>query len=106
MGTRSYRPPEAVLFDKEYDYQADIWSLGCILSELARFTSEQDLPITNQRIFRATNPSPPRLERLFRGSTLRFPHSPKRGDRAETVSLPKQDEILRVILRNIGNPSE
>jgi len=32
--TRYYRPPEIILLQKSYDYAADIWSLGCVLSEI------------------------------------------------------------------------
>lgn len=34
--TRWYRAPEVILYNKEkqYDYQIDIWSLGCIIAEI------------------------------------------------------------------------
>lgn len=34
VGTRWYRAPEIILLDPNYDYQNDIWALGCILAEL------------------------------------------------------------------------
>jgi serine/threonine protein kinase len=33
--TRWYRPPEVILQNVHYDQSADIWSLGCIISEVA-----------------------------------------------------------------------
>lgn len=32
--TRWYRAPEIILMEKEYDESIDLWSAGCILSEL------------------------------------------------------------------------
>lgn len=32
---RNYRAPEVILTQKEYDSKIDVWSLGCIFSELA-----------------------------------------------------------------------
>lgn len=32
--TSWYRPPEIAMGDKEYDFRADIWSLGCIFFEM------------------------------------------------------------------------
>lgn len=34
IGTRWYRAPELILLNRNYNYQCDIWSLGCILAEL------------------------------------------------------------------------
>ena len=31
--TRFYRPPESILLE-QYNEKADIWSLGCIISEI------------------------------------------------------------------------
>lgn len=38
--SRWYRPPEIILVEKNYDCSVDIWSTGCILSELISCTSE------------------------------------------------------------------
>jgi serine/threonine protein kinase len=32
--TTPYRPPEVLLEKKNYDESADIWSLGCVMSEM------------------------------------------------------------------------
>ena len=34
VSSRSYRAPEVILTDVNYDKSIDIWSLGCILAEL------------------------------------------------------------------------
>lgn len=34
IGTRWYRSPETILLNTNYDYQSDIWGLGCVFSEL------------------------------------------------------------------------
>jgi serine/threonine protein kinase len=33
--SRWYRPPEVILQTDDYDEKSDIWSFGCIMSELA-----------------------------------------------------------------------
>lgn len=32
--TRSYRPPEIILLEQNYDTKIDMWSLGCIIGEM------------------------------------------------------------------------
>ena len=32
--TRWYRCPEVILLEPNYEYGVDVWSLGCVLSEL------------------------------------------------------------------------
>jgi len=32
--TRYYRPPEVILNEKRYNQSADVWSIGCVLSEV------------------------------------------------------------------------
>ena len=36
MVTRWYRAPELILMEKEYSYDIDVWSAGCIFGELIR----------------------------------------------------------------------
>lgn len=44
MVTYNYRAPE-ILFQKEYSYSADIWSVGCVMYEM----------LTNRRLIRSSN---------------------------------------------------
>ena len=38
VASRWYRAPELILDKKDYDFEVDMWSLGCILGELMSFT--------------------------------------------------------------------
>ena len=38
--TRYYRPPEVILLEKSYDCHVDIWSFGCIASEIVTSSEE------------------------------------------------------------------
>ena len=37
VGSRWYRAPEISLVEKQYDFSADMWSLGCIIHELLSY---------------------------------------------------------------------
>lgn len=37
--TRWYRAPELILMEKQYSYEIDIWSAGCIFGELLRMVA-------------------------------------------------------------------
>lgn len=34
VSTRWYRPPEIILLESKYNFNVDMWSVGCMLSEL------------------------------------------------------------------------
>jgi len=38
LGTRWYRAPEISLIERQYDQAQDMWSFGCILYELLKYT--------------------------------------------------------------------
>ena len=38
VASRWYRAPELILDQKNYDFEIDMWSIGCILGELVSFT--------------------------------------------------------------------
>jgi len=39
MVARWYRPPEIILEMKKYDAKIDVWSIGCIIGEMAHIWS-------------------------------------------------------------------
>ena len=49
--TRWYRPPEVILAEPNYDFSADMWSLGCILFEMIHSTYK-DLPSFEKQAFK------------------------------------------------------
>jgi len=38
VASRWYRAPELILDQEDYDFKADMWSMGCILGELIAFS--------------------------------------------------------------------
>jgi len=82
--SRWYRPPEVVLLEKEYDSSVDIWSMGCIASELIACTKE----------YRKSGVS---LESrfLFTGNMC-YPLSPKDEDGEE------EEDQLKIIIQTVG----
>ena len=42
VGSRWYRAPEVSLIERQYDQASDMWSFGCILYELVRYTISGD----------------------------------------------------------------
>ena len=43
IGSRWYRAPEVCLVERQYDQAVDLWSFGCILHELLKYTlNKQD----------------------------------------------------------------
>ena len=56
--SRWYRAPEVIVCDVNYNQSADIWSLGCIISELIKFTkpyTEIDNPFEKNILFFGTS---------------------------------------------------
>lgn len=50
--TRWYRAPELILMEKQYGYEIDVWSAGCIFGELLRMITENDsLQLTQTTLF-------------------------------------------------------
>ena len=50
--TRWYRAPELILMEKQYGYEIDIWSAGCILGELLRMTeNDESIQLTQTTVF-------------------------------------------------------
>ena len=82
MFTRFYRPPESILLEP-YDEKADIWSMGCLISE----------------VFQRTAKEANYLEVLFDGDSC-YPISRKHKPcKSDTIS---QHDQLFEIIRSIG----
>jgi len=86
--TRFYRPPEVILGRTDYGQSADMWSLGCIISELV------------QSILKQNNDVRKTGQVLFQGKHC-FPQSPKLNDNGEGV-VDSQEQLIK-ILAIIGN---
>jgi len=50
--SRWYRPPEVITLEKDYDQMVDIWSSGCILSELLCSTNLYNIKNSKRILFR------------------------------------------------------
>jgi len=92
--SRWYRPPEVILVEKNYNSAVDIWSTGCILSEMISCTEQYKANGVN-----------PQDRFLFTGTSC-FPLSPCEKMRS-TSSLKKnivsKNDQLKVILEILGD---
>jgi len=79
--TRNYRPPEVTLDFPSYDEKADIWSLGCIFSEIIQKTAK----------------SKEELEVLFYGDSC-FPVSPNNNNSNNEVMMITPYDIMISII--------
>ena len=78
--TRWYRPPEVILQNQHYDQAADIWSLGCIISEVAfKANAEQGFP----------------TKALFMGSSC-YPMSPLPLDENGKKIVGVDDQLVEI----------
>jgi len=87
MVARWYRPPEIILECKHYDSKIDIWSIGCILGEMAYIWSDRFKGDSNNRF-------------LFKGSSC-YPLSPSGKSNAAEISISHNDQLIK-ILQTIG----
>jgi serine/threonine protein kinase len=87
MVARWYRPPEIILECKHYDSKIDIWSIGCILGEMAYIWSDNFKGDSNNRF-------------LFKGSSC-YPLSPSGKSNAAEISISHNDQLIK-ILQTIG----
>lgn len=79
--TRFYRPPEVILGSREYDQSADVWSLGCLLSE----------------VFQKTVKKSDKIKILFNGDSC-FPHSPAPGfEQSKELNITSEDQMIKII---------
>jgi mitogen-activated protein kinase 1/3 len=91
--TRWYRAPEVILLEKRYTKSIDVWSMGCIISELCSMQRE------NLNSFLDRSP-------LFPGESC-YPLSPADRLRIKNggASVEKTDQ-LNLIFDIIGTPDE
>ena len=79
--TRFYRPPEVILCTDDYDYKVDVWSLGCILSEVLHKTKQ-----VGQEY----------MDVLFPGDSC-FPCSPLPKKKEQKVDISPDDQLVQII---------
>ncbi|CDI78657.1 CMGC kinase, MAPK family, putative [Eimeria praecox] len=91
--TRWYRAPELILLAENYTEAIDVWSIGCIFSEL--------LSMIEENVESHCDRGP-----LFPGSSC-FPLSPdqKNGDDSRLQTRGNKDQ-LNVIFNVLGTPTE
>jgi serine/threonine protein kinase len=78
-----YRPPEILMGEQQYSAAVDIWSVGCIIAEMARgqplFTGLCEIDQLFQIFFKMGNPAPsdwPAFEKLPHYNSGIFPNWP------------------------------
>lgn len=79
--TRFYRPPEIIFKNKNYNEQADIWSFGCIASEVVHHMEE----VNEARADKV----------LFKGSSC-FPLSAL-SHTEKTANISDEDQLLKIM---------
>lgn len=90
IGTRWYQAPEVISVEKQYDQAIDIWSLGCVLHEMA-----YAIGIKHE----------PRDRILFPGKSC-FPLSPCEKTKSEDVKVVNKKDQMKLILEYLGQVSE
>jgi serine/threonine protein kinase len=89
--TRYYRPPEVIVKSSSYGFSADVWSVGCVLSE----------------VFQKTVIPSNKIQALFPGDSC-YPLSPyiegqkhKEGNQEPEEALVSADDQMITILRSL-----
>lgn len=87
MVARWYRPPEIILSSNIYSEKLDIWSVGCVMAELAYVWRRSE---------NGKNEGGDRY--LFKGSSC-YPLSPKpSSEKSKTkVNISKNDQLIKII---------
>ena len=99
VATRRYRAPEICLTEKSYDQAQDMWSFGCILYELIKFTT------STIRKNKALKKQFEKERFLFEGTSC-FPLSPMRNDKGETTTVVGLGDQMLIILKTLGYQEE
>lgn len=94
--SRFYRPPEIILLTKKYSTRADIWSTGCLISDILKYLkfsqeheneSEDSTAIKQYLKTRA----------LFAGKSC-YPISPAVDeDKSPCSKISKDDQMLKIL---------
>jgi mitogen-activated protein kinase 1/3 len=95
VASRWYRAPELILDQKNYEFEVDMWSIGCILGELVSFTD----PYRSKTRLKIGLP-------ILQGSSC-FPMSPcqsmrDRGESDCSQSLISRQDQMNLILDSLG----
>lgn len=90
--TRWYRAPEVILVEKNYNQKIDVWSLGCIFTELLLMMKEH-------------TDSPLERKPFFPGHSC-FPLSPDSNAKLQKSGFPvdSADQLI-MILKKMGTPN-
>lgn len=93
MCARWYRPPEIILLEPSYDDKVDIWSLGCIFSELAYIWDNPENEVSDRY--------------LFKGSSC-YPLSPvhNKAENTDVMKVSSDDQIVKILERLGPQPDE
>mmetsp|Transcript_4274 Transcript_4274/g.6278 ORF Transcript_4274/g.6278 Transcript_4274/m.6278 type:complete len:187 (-) Transcript_4274:389-949(-) len=91
--TRAYRPPEIILLENNYGPAVDIWTLGCIMSEIFLCTEKYALPPNVQASV------------LFPSLSCN-PLSPVKEKEEEELQQLKDSDLMGVILSVLGEQEE
>ena len=96
VGSRWYRAPEVSLIERQYDQAQDMWSFGCILYELFRYTLKADGKF-DEKLFQ-------KERYLFQGKSC-YPLSPVKNANGEAEKgknqVDKQDQV-KIIVKGLG----
>lgn len=86
--TRYYRAPEVILQKKNYDERVDVWSFGCIVSEILK----------NQHKNEAGRDFNEYLDNLilFQGGSS-FPISPDNENISQTCQISSKDQMIKIL---------
>jgi len=62
--SRFYRPPEIILQNEDYDQKSDVWSVGCVISELMTRSSQRFPQVDSTILFKGNHcfPASPPLQ--------------------------------------------
>jgi len=95
VGSRWYRAPEVSLIERQYDQAQDMWSFGCILYEMFRYTIKDKS--FDERQFQ-------KERYLFQGKSC-YPLSPVKNQNGEAEKgkncVDKLDQV-KIIVKGLG----